>query len=306
MDAAIADFPTGFVVSAQWLNDHLDDPRIVIVDCRFALMQPGWGRQQYQAAHIPGAFYLDLNQDLSGEVRAHGGRHPLPEVSTLVATLQRLGINSAPVPTQVIVYDDARLGFAARLWWLLRYLGHDQVAVLDGGWGAWQAAGYAVSATVPALQTGRFMPNLRMDWVVDRLQVLDRMQGHAAQGGTVLVDSREGDRYRGEREPIDPVAGHIPGAVNYPWQEVTDESGFVRSPLRQRQRWQALDPTQEVVVYCGSGVTACVNLFALALAGFPPGKLYAGSWSDWCSYLLDGSGLDGSGLDGSRVDGAGA
>ncbi len=293
MDAAIADLPTGPVVSAQWLYAHLDDPQVAIVDCRFALMQPDWGRQQYQTAHIPGAFYLDLNQDLSGEVRPHGGRHPLPEVSTLVTKLQQIGIHSAPVPTWVVVYDDARLGFAARLWWLLRYLGHEQVAVLDGGWGAWQAAGYAVSAVVPTPQSSQFMPNLQTDWVVDRAQVLDLAQGKAAAGGAVLVDSREGDRYRGEREPIDPVAGHIPGAVNYPWQEVTDEGGFARSPVVQRQRWQAIDPMQEIIVYCGSGVTACVNLLALALAGFPPGKLYAGSWSDWCSYLADGVSVDG-------------
>jgi thiosulfate/3-mercaptopyruvate sulfurtransferase len=294
MVTAIADdsFPRHHV-STIWLRDHLADPQLVVIDCRFALMQPNLGREQYEAAHIPGAFYLDLNQDLAGPVQAQGGRHPLPDVALLVNTLQAMGMTSDPDrPTWVVVYDDSRLGFAARLWWLLRYLGHDQVAVLDGGWSAWQAACHAVTAAVPLAKTGRFVPRLRPDWVVDIAQVRQAL----GLPGVVLVDSREGDRYRGEREPIDPVAGHIPGAVNYPWQEVTDVQGFLRSPDFQRQRWVALDPDipdiQDVIVYCGSGVTACVNLLALELAGLPPGKLYAGSWSDWCAYLPLAAGSD--------------
>jgi thiosulfate/3-mercaptopyruvate sulfurtransferase len=270
------------VVSSDWLQDHLHDPQVVVVDCRFALMQPALGQQQYQAGHIPGAFYLDLNQDLSSPVQTHGGRHPLPDLATLVAKLQTLGIASASPqgPTQVVVYDDSRLAFAARLWWLLRYLGHGPVAVLDGGWQAWQAAGYAQSTEVPPARYGEFVPQVQRDWVVDR----DQVQQRSPQ--TVLVDAREGERYRGEREPIDPVAGHIPGAVNYPWQDTTDDHGRVRSPAHQQQRWQALPPDQPVIVYCGSGVTACVNLLSLELAGRPPGRLYAGSWSDWCSYTV--------------------
>ncbi len=270
------------VVSGAWLQEHLADPQVVVVDCRFALMQPDLGQQQYQVAHIPGAFYLDLNRDLSSPVQVHGGRHPLPDVAILAAKLAAMGIYAGAgdqPPTLVVVYDDSRLAFAARLWWLLRYLGHAQVAVLDGGWSAWQAAGYAVTSALPAPRVGRFVPQVQADWVVDIDQV--RSQPNT----TLLVDAREGDRHRGEREPIDPVAGHIPGAVNYPWQDVTDAAGFVRSPAWQRQRWQDLKPGQEVTVYCGSGVTACVNLLALSLAGLPPGKLYAGSWSDWCSYL---------------------
>jgi thiosulfate/3-mercaptopyruvate sulfurtransferase len=272
-----------WVVSVTWLHEHLTDPQIVIVDCRFALAQPALGQQQYEAGHIPGAHYLDLNRDLSSPVGKHGGRHPLPDVTTLTAKLAAIGIHSEPPagPTLIVVYDDSRLAFAARLWWLLRYLGHDRVAVLDGGFAAWQAVGYPVSKEISPAQLGQFMPRLHPDRVVD----IETVKQRKDLPGVVLVDSREGERYRGEREPIDPIAGHIPGAVNYPWQDVTASDGKLRSIAEQRQRWTAVEPATEVLVYCGSGVTACVNLLSLELAGIPTGKLYAGSWSDWCSYL---------------------
>lgn len=270
------------VVSAEWLHAHLGAPNVAIVDCRFSLMQPELGRQQYEAAHLPGAHYLDLNRDLSGPVGQHGGRHPLPDVATLASKLTAIGVQSEPPngPTLVVAYDDSRLAFAARLWWLLRYLGHDRVAVLDGGFSGWTAAGYPVTADLPKSNLGAFVPHPQVDRAVDIATVKARQM----QPGVVLVDSREGDRYRGEREPIDPIAGHIPGAVNYPWQEATDDRGFLRSPAEQRQRWQAISEAEEAIVYCGSGVTACVNLLSLELAGRSTGKLYAGSWSDWCSY----------------------
>lgn len=266
-------------VSADWLADHLEDPTVTIVDCRFALMQPDLGQQQYQQGHIPGAYYLDLNRDLSSPVGSHGGRHPLPDLAVLAEKLESMGVSSASPQTLVVAYDDSRQAFAARLWWLLRYLGHDRVAVLDGGWAGWLAAGHPQTQAIPVAKPAQFIPQVRPEWVLDLSQV------KARQGtGTVLVDAREGERYRGEREPIDPVAGHIPGAVNYPWQDTTDATGKLRSPEEQRQRWQDLAPGSEIVVYCGSGVTACVNLLSLELAGIKNGKLYAGSWSDWCSY----------------------
>jgi len=269
------------IVSAAWLYEHLNDPNVAIADCRFNLMQPDAGQQQYETAHIPGAYYLDLNRDLSSPVSQHGGRHPLPNPSQLAQTMRQMGVNSTPTPTLVVAYDASRLAFASRLWWLLQYLGHPQVAVLDGGWDAWMAAGYPVTANVPTLQTGNFRPNIQSDRVVD----IEQVKARKDLPSVVLVDSREGERYRGEREPIDPVAGHIPGAVNYPWQDVTTEQGTVRSPVEQQQRWANLPTTDEILVYCGSGVTACVNLLSLELAGISTGKLYAGSWSDWCSYL---------------------
>lgn len=273
---------TSPLISAAWLHEHLNDPQVVIVDCRFALMQPDLGHQQYQEAHIPGAYYLDLNRDLSSPVTQHGGRHPLPDVTTLVTKLSAMGIVSdAPEPTLVVAYDDSRFAFASRLWWLLRYLGHDRVAVLDGGFAAWTAVGYPVTSVVPVHKTGNFMPRLQPETVVD----IEQVKARKNLPEVILVDAREGERYRGEREPIDPVAGHIPGAVNYPWQDVTDAQGFAKAIAEQQHRWQGVASAEEVIVYCGSGVTACVNLLSLELAGIKTGKLYAGSWSDWCSYL---------------------
>jgi thiosulfate/3-mercaptopyruvate sulfurtransferase len=269
------------VVSAAWLHDHLDDPQVTIADCRFSLMQPALGQEQYQAGHIPGAFYLDLNQDLSSPVGEHGGRHPLPDVDRLSGRLSAMGVASnRPEPTLVVAYDDSRLAFASRLWWLLRYLGHDRVAVLNGGFAGWKAAGYTVTQAIPLPRAGAFVPQLHPDQVVD----IEQVKAQKDLPEVALVDSREAERYRGEHEPIDPIAGHIPGAINYPWQEVTDANGYMRSAEAQHQRWQDLESAQEILVYCGSGVTACVNLLSLELAGIQAGKLYAGSWSDWCSY----------------------
>jgi thiosulfate/3-mercaptopyruvate sulfurtransferase len=297
---------TDFVVSAQWLREHLDVteaapflqqkskdslplrddaiatkelPQVVIVDCRFALADPELGYRQYQMSHIPGAHYLDLNKDLSRPVERHGGRHPLPDASELAKKLAAIGVNFQE--TLVVAYDDSRLAFAARLWWLLRYLGHDKVALLDGGWAAWQAAGYPVTDALPTAVPGTFVPQLRQEWVLN----IDAVKARKDLPEVVLVDSRESDRYLGKHEPIDPIAGHIPGAINYPWQDVTDAQGYLHSLTEQKQRWLDVEQKAEVLVYCGSGVTACVNLFSLELAGIHTGKLYAGSWSDWCSYL---------------------
>jgi thiosulfate/3-mercaptopyruvate sulfurtransferase len=278
------------IVSPAWLNDHLHDPNILIADCRFSLMEPEAGRSQYEAGHIPGAVYFDLNQDLSSPVQQHGGRHPLPDISKLTETLRAAGVHSGNAnagndkpATFVVAYDDSRFAFASRLWWLLRYLGHDQVAVLDGGFRAWQAAGYAATQDIPSRPNGDFVPHVRSHLLVDIQDVKARKD----KPGVALVDSREGDRYRGEREPIDPVAGHIPGAVNYFWKDVTREDGFIHPVEDQQALWQDLTQAEEIMVYCGSGVTACVNLLSLALTGMQTGRLYAGSWSDWCSYMVN-------------------
>ena len=270
---------TPFIVSAPYLEELLNQPEVVVVDCRFALLEPELGYQQYKKSHISGAYYLDLNKDLSSPVARHGGRHPLPNPNELAGKLAAMGINFQE--TLVVAYDDSRFGFAARLWWLLRYLGHDRVSLLDGGWGGWLTQGYPVTDTMPTPKSGHFVPLIRQDWVVD----INEVKARKDLPGVVLIDSRERDRYLGEREPIDPIAGHIPGAVNYPWGLVTDEAGYVHSLGFQQQRWQDIQQSQEAIVYCGSGVTACVNLLSLEIAGIKGGKLYAGSWSDWCSYL---------------------
>ncbi|MEA5515231.1 sulfurtransferase [Nodularia sp. UHCC 0506] len=269
---------TQFFVSPAWLFEHLHDQHIVIVDCRFSLANPQLGKQQYLAGHIENSYYLDLNQDLSNSIGKHGGRHPLPNVNDLAHKLSAIGINSPK--TLVVAYDDSRLAFASRLWWLLRYLGHEQVVVLNGGFTAWQTAGYAVTDVISLPKKGHFIPKVIPEMLVD----IEAVKGRKDLPEVALVDSRESDRYRGEREPIDKIAGHIPGAVNYPWQEITDSSGYLLSPLEQGQRWEKLAKTEEIIVYCGSGVTACVNLLSLEIANIHTGKLYAGSWSDWISY----------------------
>jgi thiosulfate/3-mercaptopyruvate sulfurtransferase len=270
------------IVSPQWLLENLGQENLVLADCRFNLTDPAAGDRLYKTSHLPGAQYFDLNRDLSSPVQVHGGRHPLPDIATLSATLRSVGVCSQE-PTLIVAYDDSRFAFAARFWWLLRYLGHERVVILDGGFSAWQAAGYPVTDAISNIASpGNFSPQPQPDWVVD----IEAVRARKDLPNVALVDAREGDRYRGEREPIDPIAGHIPGAVNYPWQAVTDESGWVRSPTAQQQHWQALAATDEILVYCGSGVTACVNLLSLAIAGRIEGaKLYAGSWSDWCSYM---------------------
>ena len=268
------------LVSPDWLSANSTSDNVVIVDCRFSLADPQLGHRQYLEGHIPGAYYLDLNQDLASPVQPHGGRHPLPEISTLAAKLSQMGVTAE---TLVVAYDDSRFAFASRLWWLLKYMGHDRIAILDGGFSAYQAAGLPTTQEVSAQRSGTFVPKLRPTLIVDRGGVQQRQD----QPTIKLIDSREGDRYRGEREPIDPVAGHIPGAVNYPWQQVTDEEGRLLSPQELQQYWSDIAIADEVIVYCGSGVTACVNLFASEEAGIQTGKLYVGSWSDWCSYPLD-------------------
>ncbi len=248
---------------------------VVIFDCRFSLADPSAGESDYLAGHIPGAHYLHLERDLSGPVGRHGGRHPLPAPEQFAATLARFGVG---LDTRVVAYDAHRFAFASRLWWMMRALGYRAPLILDGGITAWQAAGGELESAVPqpapcdAPAVGAYT----------RCCDIDGVRRQQAEGAT-LVDSREERRYLGLEEPIDPVAGHIPGAVNLPWQSVTGEDGKTLPVANQQARWADIPP--DPVVYCGSGVTACVNLFSLALAGREDAVLYAGSWSDWCSHL---------------------
>jgi thiosulfate/3-mercaptopyruvate sulfurtransferase len=265
------------IVSPEWLASQLDNPQVAVVDCRFRLGNPDWGCQQYRESHIAGARYLDLDKDLSAPVQRHGGRHPLPEPEELAQKLAAIGITAGE--TLVVAYDDSRFAFAARLWWLLRYLGHEAVAVLDGGWAGWEAKGYPVTAAIPKPKPGNFRPKLQESWIVS----IEQVKTCQDSPSVLLLDSREEERYRGEREPIDPVAGHIPGAVNFPWTRVTDGQGCLKAG--QAELWADLPETAEIIAYCGSGVTACVNLLSLELAGIDKAKLYPGGWSDWCSYL---------------------
>ncbi|OZH55705.1 3-mercaptopyruvate sulfurtransferase [Hydrocoleum sp. CS-953] len=270
---------TNLLISPKWLANHLNDPNLIIIDCRFSLADPELGNKQYQESHIPGAFYLDLNQDLSKPVEKHGGRHPLPDLNKLAEKLATIGVKYQE--TLIVAYDDSRFAFASRLWWLLTYMGHEKVALLDGGFSGWQKE-YPVTNEISTQKLGFFEPQIQSKMVVD----IETVKARKDLPEVVLVDSRDSDRYLGKHEPIDPIAGHIPGAVNYPWKQVTDENSNAKVS-EQVSRWEQVKNSEEVIVYCGSGVTACVNLWSLKMAGINTGKLYAGSWSDWCSYLVD-------------------
>ncbi|MEM1404484.1 MAG: sulfurtransferase [Pseudomonadota bacterium] len=250
----------------------------VVLDCRFSLADEGEGERSFLAGHIPGARYLHLNRDLSGPLGEHGGRHPMPNTALFAQTLAERGVG---LDTPVILYDDSRYAFAARAWWMMRALGYRQPAFLEGGYASWLNQGGAPQAgelTAPALAA----PSVREDWPLwcDR-EGLRALQAAGAQ----LIDAREAPRYRGEIEPIDPVAGHIPGADNVPWSDLFDGEGALLSPERLKALWGRHGEADPLVVYCGSGVTACVDLLALALIGREDAWLYGGSWSDWCSYL---------------------
>ena len=270
---------TNLLISPQWLANHTRDPNLIIIDCRFSLADPELGNKQYQESHIPGAFHLDLNQDLSGPVQKYGGRHPLPDPYQLAQKLATIGVRYQE--TLIVAYDDSRFAFASRLWWLLTYMGHDKVGLLNGGFSGWQKE-YPVTNEIPTQNNGFFQPQIKPKMVVD----IETVKAQKDLSAVVLVDSRDSDRYLGKHEPIDPIAGHIPGSVNYPWKQITDENSKAKIS-EQVYRWEQVKNAKDIIVYCGSGVTACVNLWSLKMAGINTGKLYAGSWSDWCSYLLN-------------------
>jgi thiosulfate/3-mercaptopyruvate sulfurtransferase len=267
----------GYIVEPVWLLQHLNNSNVVIADCRFTLGQPDLGRLQYEQEHLPGAVYFDLERQLSSVVGEHGGRHPLPDLSAFASVLGAAGIGNQ---TTVVAYDDQGGAMAARLWWLLRYAGHDQVFVLNGGFSAWKAAGHPVTAEAAELQQTVFVPHSREHMLLQ----MEDVEARLGNADVTLIDSREEPRYLGITEPIDAKAGHIPGAVNRFWKGALDEQGRWRDAAGQAARFESIPQNQEVVVYCGSGVTACPNVLALEEAGFRNVKLYAGSWSDWISY----------------------
>lgn len=269
--------PQPSLITAQALAALQGDPALVVVDCRFDLMAPQAGRAAYAAGHIPGARHAHLDYDLAGPRGPATGRHPLPPLARLRRTLAMLGIGEGH---HVVVHDAHGGAFAARLWWLLRFLGHRQVSLLDGGLAAWQAAGLPLTEDAPCIAPappygGRpgGMP------VVDTPTLEQRL----AAGTVTLLDVRAEARYAGEVEPIDPVAGHVPGAINAPFQACIDAQGrFLPAEALNRHFTALLEGrTAPLVVMCGSGITACHGIFALTLGGFPGAALYAGSWSEW-------------------------
>jgi thiosulfate/3-mercaptopyruvate sulfurtransferase len=271
--------PLAQLISPQPLAERQQSPGLVILDCRFALEDPDYGRCSYAEGHIEGAQYADLERHLSGPVtKGVTGRHPLPVADTLAQQLRAWGINA---DTDVVLYDDGPGAFAARAWWLLAWLGkRDGVFILDGGLKAWHAAGFPLSLDAPVIQPGTFAGTPDNHLLLDAEHLHKRL----GQPGLTLIDARAQPRFRGEVEPIDPVAGHIPGAQCAAFSENLGSDGRFLPVEQLKQRFadqlKGRSP-DELVAYCGSGVTACHNLFALSLAGYPLGKLYAGSWSEW-------------------------
>ena len=253
--------------------DHLNDPNWIIVDCRFSLKDVMTGRQAYEASHIPGAVYADLNHDLSShDPVTDQGRHPLPSPEQMRSVFGRLGIDSGK---QVVLYDNFNHAFASRMWWMLRYMGHDAVAVLNGGWGAWAELDLPMVVGVERNAEAIFDGEPRAGWLVQVSDVLEQKR---------LVDSRSAERYRGEVEPLDAIAGHIPGATNYFYGQHLDQDGRFLPIDQIKANLDLLFedvPVVDTTFYCGSGVSACVNLLAVAHAGLGTPRLYVGSWSEW-------------------------
>jgi len=267
------------LISTAALALFMDDPAFAIVDCRYKLDDVSWGEREHASAHIPGAVYADLGRDLAGPKSGTNGRHPLPDPRALGLFFGRLGITSG---LQVVAYDQNNGIYASRLWWLLRWLGHDAVAVLDGGLAKWMAEGRPTGSGAERREPRAFSGSPRAGMAIG----VDAVASRIGSSGVRLVDARAPERYRGETEPIDKTPGHIPGAVNHFFQWNLDEHGLFQSPedLRARFKESLGDvPSGQVVCYCGSGVTACHNLLALEHAGLKGATLYAGSWSEWSS-----------------------
>lgn len=267
------------LIDADTLAQHLDDPQWIVCDCRHDLTDYHCGRRAYGEAHIPGARFVHLDEDLSGPKTGRNGRHPLPHPLTFALRLGALGIDNGK---QVVAYDSSGGCYAARLWWMLRWVGQARVAVLDGGWQAWAAAGHRTTAEPPEVQRTSYTLRPRPDFAVDAAYVT----AHVSDSDVAIVDARSDDRFRGENESLDPVAGHIPGAVNRFFKLNLDAEGCFKSPETLKRELETLlggRDSRDAVHQCGSGVTACHNLLAMEHAGLPGSRLYPGSWSEWIS-----------------------
>jgi thiosulfate/3-mercaptopyruvate sulfurtransferase len=264
------------LVPTEALGQNFDNPGWVVFDCRHDLADPARGRREYAEGHVPGARFLHLDDDLSSPGTGTNGRHPLPDLEVLRGKLARAGVAAG---SQVVAYDAQGGMIAARLWWLLRGLGHEAVAVLDGGWGKWVAEGGPRSSATPTPKPAVWNASRRPDFVDARFVL-----SHLHDPAVVLLDARAPDRFRGQNETLDPVGGRIPGARNRFFRDNLDARGCFKPADRLKADFLGvLDAGRNVVHYCGSGVSACHNILAMTVAGLPPGQLYAGSWSEWCA-----------------------
>ena len=266
------------LISTQIAQDNLNNPKWRYFDCRYELTAPEKKKAEYSVSHIPGALYVHLSQDLAAtHVAGKTGRHPLPSIDDIAVKFSAMGIDSS---IQVAVYDDAGGAHAARLWWILRWLGHDAVTVIDGGWSSWIKEERPVSSDVLIVEKKEFIALPRHSWTVTADEILKYLNNPE---GCVL-DARSAQRFLGENEKLDPVAGHIPGAHSAPFTDNLDENGNWKSRSDLRQKFEKLldgSPAEEVVSYCGSGITACHNILAMYHAGLGDSRLYPGSWSEW-------------------------
>ena len=267
------------LISTDELARQLSDPALVLVDCRHNLSDVGAGERAYGASHLPGARFMHMDRELSGERTGGNGRHPLPDVAALSGSLSRAGIDASK---QVVAYDQNNGMWASRLWWLLHWLGHDAAAVLDGGIDKWIAEGRPITADRPSVQSARFVAMTPRP-VISSADILRGLSNHSSNPLTI-IDARAPERFRGDIEPLDPVAGHIPGAINRPYgANLTPQQTFKPAELLRAEFDAQLGgaPLSSVVHQCGSGVTACHNLLAMEVAGLPGSRLYPGSWSEW-------------------------
>jgi thiosulfate/3-mercaptopyruvate sulfurtransferase len=262
------------LVDVATLASHLDDPAWVVVDCRHALAELSLGRHRYDEAHIPGAFFADSERDLAGAHTGTNGRHPLPDPDAFAAFLRGVGANDT---TQIVAYDAGGDIFAARMWFLCHWIGHDACAVLDGGLAAWIGGGYPVTTTLPPPRNGAIQARVRPELVVDAPYVLAHLDDPHMQ----LIDARAADRFAGRNETVDPVAGHIPGARNRFYKENFAEDGHFKSSPDLRAAFEPFGPSESIVHQCGSGISGALNLLAMEVASLHGARLYAGSWSEW-------------------------
>ena len=267
------------IVDAKWLKENLNNEKLVIVDCRFSLMNKNYGKDSYEKAHIKGAVRVDIETELSSPVKEHGGRHPLPSVEELKNTFENIGISNDSI---VVAYDEGDLSGPARLWWILKYLGHEKVYVLNGGINEFEKIGGEVTTEETTAKKGTFEVKLQEELKVNMEYVKEKLY----KDDTAIVDCRENARYRGEVEPVDKKAGHIPSALNYFWMDILNthkDEMKLKSIQELKEYFKELNNYDEVIIYCGSGITACPVGLALNEAGIKH-KLYAGSFSDWISY----------------------
>ena len=264
------------LITAAELLDRLDDNAFRIFDCRFSLFDKEKGHTAYLGGHIPGASYVHLENDLSGPITSRTGRHPIPKIDTFIERLRALGVEHR---SRIVIYDEGPSAQAARFWWLLRWVGHENVAVLDGGFRAWEAVGGAVTEGIEIYPPGAYSAQIGSFEPVEASDVAEGLSTKTS----LVIDARENKRFVGDHEPLDSIAGHIPDSINRPFQNNL-EDGIFKNPERLREEFEELisgSHPREVIHTCGSGVTACHNLLAMEYCGMPGSKLYVGSWSDW-------------------------